>query len=307
MHDSLVRRFADAGLTLVLSKSSIIGGLRGGAGSIVQIDVQRSVNGSRRHEWFRIFPGADDNRIEVVGTDKRLGQVVLLVHEAEREFTEGVSRWSLKGVDLTQPGWKAAVASKVGVRVSDILGTPKAPLVRRRTSSEKRHFLMGVDERQLFIAQLRKGCSTVREAHASLKTTTVSLAEGQGLGAIRQGEWFLIEATAAELANIEEGITKNLLVIEHNVPIGPFTDSSVRGGRGKRVRQFVGNPHTADELIVLPGRPLVHGWPVREREVFIRGRVRHVDHATVKTANWRKVIRNSESNAGRAAGVGWVD
>ena len=307
MHDSLVRRFADAGLTLVLSKSSIIGGLRGGAGSIVQIDIQRSVNGSRRHEWFRIFPGADNNRIEVVGTDKRLGQVVLLVHEGAREFTEGVSLWSLKGVDLTQPGWKAAVASKVGVRVSDILGTPKAPLVRRRTSSEKRHFLMGVDERQLFIAQLRKGCSTVREAHASLKRTELVLAEGKMGEATRQGEFFFVQSSESERARIETGIANNLLVIEHTVPIGPFLVAGALRGASK-VRQFRGNPHMADELIIVPGDPVPGSrWAVRSRELFIRGRVRHVDHKTVKFSQWVKVILNNEANAGQALGVGWVD
>jgi hypothetical protein len=79
--------------------------------------------------------------------------------------------------------------------------------------------------------------------------------------------------------------------LEHSVPIGPFSDNAVRGG--KRVRQFRGNPHTADELIVLPGIPVPGGaWAVRGREVFIRG---------------RKVIRNAEPNAGQASGVGWVD
>ena len=57
MHENLVRRFAGAGLKLVLSDVPIVGGLGGrGANSIVQIDIQRKANGSRREEWFRIFP-----------------------------------------------------------------------------------------------------------------------------------------------------------------------------------------------------------------------------------------------------------
>ncbi len=312
MHANLVRRFAEAGLTLVLAKSPIVGGLGGrGASSIVQIDIQRKTNGSRRHEWFRIFPGAGDNRIEVVGLDKIFGQVVLMVHEGVREFEEPLPGAAVERARQKDPvNWVNVLAAEHHLRVSDIRvihrGSHVNVAVLRKTPSAKRHFLCGLDERQLFIAQLPKGVSTVREAHLALKSGPVTLAEGQGIETVRQGEWFFLEASNEETRRIEDGISRNLLVIEHNVPIGPFTDSSVRT-RGRRVRQFRGNPHTADELIVLPGIPLANGFPVRGREVFIRGRVRHVDHATVSFSGWQKVIRNAESNAGQALGVGWVD
>lgn len=311
MHQNLTRRFAEAGLQLVLSDRPIVGGLGGrGATSIVQIDIQRKVNGSRRHEWFRIFPGAEDNRIEVVGIDKSICQVVLMVHEVAREFVEDVPWGRLRDYDTSTPGWLETLAKNLGVRTMDLIpnvgrgGVLFSVKVRRRTPSQKRHFLCGVDERQLFIAQLPKAVSTVRDAHACLKTTSVALAEGQGIHTVRQGEWFFLESTASELAQIEDGLAKKLLTIERNVPIGPFT---VAGGvRGKKVRQGVGNPHTADELVLLPGTPVAGSvWAVRAREVFIRGRVRHVDHKTVSFSGWRKVIRNAEP--GQASGVGWVD
>jgi hypothetical protein len=303
MHEHLVRRFADAGLPLVLMDRPIVGNLMGARDAIVQIDIQRKVNGSRRQEWFRIFPGADTNRIEVVGTDKKFGQVVVLVHEPPREFTESVGTWGLRDVDLTQANWKDALATKLAVRADAIRPhyghgnkVNRVDIVRR-TPSTKRHFLMGLDERQLFVCQLPKAVSTVREAHACLKATTVDLAEGKGIKARRQGEWFFIEASHEEVRQIEYGLKKNQLVVEFSVPIGPFT---IGGIRGKKVRQFRGNPHTADELVVIPGL-------IRGREVFIRGRVRHIDHATVKFTQWHKVIRNTEPNQGQALGVGWVD
>jgi hypothetical protein len=275
----------------------------GGGSDIVQIDIQRHRSaGSRRHEYFRIFPGADDNRIEVVGTDKTISQLVLMVHEAPRDFTMDVP-WSRFADIVGQAGWVETLARNLQVRAADIVvrqgrRTVLGVSTRRRTPGEKRHFLMGVDERQLFVAQLTRGCSTVRDAHASLKTNTVSIAEGQGIKATRQGEWFMLESTPEELFEIEAGLRKKLITVERNVPIGPFT---VMGGvRGPRVRQGQGNPHTADELIVLP-----NAGP-RGRDIFIRGRVRHVDHATVKFASWVKVIRNSEANAA-ASSVGWVD
>ena len=306
MFEHLVRRFADAGLTLALHNRPIAAGLGGrGARDIVQIDIARRTNGSRRYEWFRIYPGAEENRIEVVGTDKHFGQVVVMIHEPVREFFEPVPAWNIRDIDLTQPGWGPEVARKLSVREQDVVVSRGNVAVRRRTPGNKRHLLAGLDERQLFLAQLPRGVSTVREAHLTLKSGPVFLAEGQGVDSVRQGEWFFLEATKEETARIEDGLQKNLLIMERNVPIGPFTDASVRGGR--RIRQFRGNPHTADELVVLPGIPVAtNGFPVRGREVFIRGRVRHIDHATVSFSGWRKVIRNAEANAGQAFG-GWVD
>jgi hypothetical protein len=167
--------------------------------------------------------------------------------------------------------------------------------------------LMGLDERQLFIAELPRGVSTVMGAHRILKGGDVTLAEGSGIKTVRQGEWFFLEASEEENRRIEEGLTKNWLILERDVPIGPFTDASNRGlGGRRRVRQFRGNPHTADELVVIPGNVLEHGWAVRGREVFIRGHVRHVDHATVTFPKWVKVLRNAEANVGQEFG-GWVD
>lgn len=307
MREHLVRRFADAGLPLVLHDRPLIGGLGGrGASDIVQIDIARKTNGSRRQEWFRIYPGADENRIEVVGTDKSFGQVVVMIHEPVREFFENVAQWTIRDIDLTRPGWGPEVAKKLGVREQDVVVTRGNVAVRRRTPGSKRHLLAGLDERQLFLAQLPRGVSTVREAHLTLKSGIVTFAEGQGAKAVRQGEWFFLEASKEEARQIEDGLARNLLILERNVPIGPFTVSGARFGRGRRVRQFRGNPHTADELVVLPGVPTANGFPVRERDVFIRGRVRHVDHATVSFSNWQKVIRNAEANAGQAFG-GWVD
>jgi hypothetical protein len=304
MREHLVRQFADAGLTLVLHDRPIIGGLGGrGSRDIVQIDIARKTNGSRRQEWFRIFPGAEENRISVVGTDKRYGQVVLMIHEPVREFYEPLPFWAFSASLSREPGWQAAVARKTGVREQDVMVDHGQVRVRRRTPDSKRHLLAGLDERQLFLAQLPRGVSTVREAHAILKTGSVAFAESQGVDSVRQGEWFFLEASKEETQAIEDGLRQNLLVMEHNVPIGPFTDGAVRA---RRVRQSRGNPHTADELVVLPGALPVSGFPIRTREVFIRGRVRHVDHAAVNFSGWRKVVRNAEANVGQGFG-GWVD
>jgi len=308
MNTGLVRRFAEAGLQLVLSERPIVGGLSGrGAAQIVQIDIGRRVNGSRRHEWFRIFPGDDENRIQVVGVDKKIGQLVLMVHEPPREFWEDVPHARIRDYDTSSPDWLATLAKNLQVRVGDLSpnvgkrGVLFNVRVRRRSPSNKRHFLLGLDERQLFIAQLTKAVSTVREAHASLKRPELITAEGKMGRAVRQGEFFFVVTTEEERASINIAIEKNKVVVERLAPIGPFLSGNLRGGR--RIKQFRGNPHTADELIVMHGGQ----FAVRSREIFIRGRVRHVDHATVKFSQWVKVILNNEANAGQASGVGWVD
>lgn len=313
---SLVRRFADAGLPLVLSERPLVVGLGGrGARDIVQIDIARKTNGSRRQEWFRLYLGAEENRVEVVGLDKNFGQVVVMIHEPDREFFEQIPWGLIHDIDFAQPDWVEAVARKVSVRPEAVFvssrsrgpkGRPITVSVKRRTPSAKRHILAGLDERQLFLAQLPRGVSGVREAHDILKSGEVTLAEGRGIKAVRQGEWFFLEANGDEVRRLEDGLARNLLILERSVPIGPFTDRSARMGGARRVRQFRGNPHTADELVVLPGSPVGNGFPVRERDVFIRGRVRHIDHATVTFSAWHKVIRNAEANAGQAFG-GWVD
>jgi hypothetical protein len=46
---------------------------------------------------------------------------------------------------------------------------------------------------------------------------------------------------------------------------------------------------------------------VRSQDTFVRGKVRHLDHKTLELSQWHKVIRNVEPNAGRMAGIAWID
>lgn len=291
MHEYLVRRFADAGLTLVLSERPIIGSLRVGGSDIVQFDIQRA----GRKEWFRAYPGAVSNRVEVVGLDKKIGQVVTMVHEPPRQFVEQVPFALTSGVDFSSPSWREVVAEKVNVRPSDVVpavghkGRPYGANVIRRTPSAKRHFLCGLDESHLFIAQLPGGVSTVRGAHEALRSVP------DDKSTVRQGEWFFLVPSAFELHSIEYGLSHNTLFAEHAVPIGPFTVVGGVRGAGRRVRQVSGNPHVADELVVVPGRV---------RTVFVRGRIRHAEHRTVTFPSWRKVIRNAEATP---VGIAWAD
>ena len=308
MFDYLVRRFQEAGLKLEIASGPIVGSVSAGGREIVQIDIRRKLAKNARSEYFRIWPGADTNKIQVVNIDKDLSQLVLMVHEGARTFEENVGWRAVRDAKLAnQNDWVGELVRAHGLRRADIR-VRKGDIVSvvRKTSPQKRHFLCGVDERQLFICQLPRAVSTVRGAHAVLKTTDVLFAEGRAAKVVRQGEWFFLEPSKEERKLIEDGIQKKLLTVEKTVPIGPFAANSVRG---RKVRQFSGNAHTADELLVMSPKLLEHGFPIRSREIFVRGRIRHVDHATVKFDHWKKVIRNTEPQplGVAASGIGWVD
>jgi len=137
----------------------------------------------------------------------------------------------------------------------------------------------------------------VRDAHDSLKTSTVTFAEGKAPGkTVRQGEWFFVHPTKEEKEAITAVTRKKRGAILRKTAIGAG-----------------GNPHVAEELIRMPseavGLKLAHGYPVQSRDaIYVRGGIRHVDHKTVKFKTWRRVIRNNEpSGAAAPAGVGWID
>ncbi len=242
-----------------------------GNADIFGMDIQRKLARDWRTEYFRIWPGHAENRIEVLGTDARLRQLVLLVHEPERTFEMRVGKF----------GWRAD-----DPRIVRADGK-RHWIVREQTPDSKRHYLCGVDERQLFIAELPRGVSTVRDAHRVLKADEVVLAEGKRR-VKRQGEWFFLELTPEEERRLEAELPTAIVWRRRPIGIG-------------------GHPHTADEIVRLPGVALEHGHPVRREDVFVRGRVRHVDHKTVVFTSWRKVVRNTEPNAGKMAGIAWID
>lgn len=285
----LVKTFQRAGLILKWAVRSF-----GGNEDVFGMDIKRKLGGATRTEWFEMWPGHPTNRIEVLGIDPKIRQLVLLIKEQKRSFERTVSkRWARKG----------AVPPNV------IRETEKEWIVRDTTLESARRFLLGVDERQLFMCQLRGAITTVAQAHASLKTPTVTFAEGRAPGrTIRQGEWFFVNPTDDEIRRIEADIKKGRLFIK----------------KGERIGDRPGKPHTADEQVVTrtegipePGSvreslQLRHGFGVRRSETYVRGKVKHADHATISFKTWRKVIQNNENIPERRSGTmftgtTWID
>jgi hypothetical protein len=165
MRASVAAEFARAGLTLVVERSPIEA-MRFARVEIVQIDIAR-VHGA---EWFRVFPGAPSNEIDVADADASIRQLVMTVTEGRRSFE---------------------------ARVGD-------DVVERFTRGVPQHYLCGKDESHLFIAHLPRRAGSVKQAHALL--APVVPADYSTRSSIRQGEWFFlpaIETDLTELARIE--------------------------------------------------------------------------------------------------------
>lgn len=263
--ESFERRFAAAGLPMQLEATPLDRG-RGGSVEVVQMDIARD----RRHgERFRLFPGADTNRVAVATFDKRAGQLVMFVHEPRRRFEATVSRWA---------------PLDPGVRV--LSEDRHRRVIESFTPERKRHFLCGRDESHLFIAQLPRAAHTVDDAHRALAPSfPTEYGVRRASDVLRQGEWFLLPVLSREAREIDA-------VPPTEVRRGVGVAAAARLARA-------GRAHVADEVIVLSAE---RGAP----RIYARGALRHPDHRTVTLRGWHRVIPNTEAFE-QPAGVLWVD
>ena len=305
--DNLKKKFADVGLELVIAKEPLSGGVRVNrrgtpppAVEIIQFDIKRKFKGNARSEYFILWPGHEDNLVQVMGVDKDLAQLVLLFKEPAREFIQTALSHEVREYNrLGKSKWCAMY----GARVEDVFIKNGELKVKRKTTSASRYFLAGRDERQLFMTQLSVPCTSVMQAHAALKTNDVFTAEGKVGRATRQGEWFFLMPSKEEDLAISNYLKNKMAKIHKKVAIG-----TLLGRPG-------GKPHTADEVISFSSvEPVLeHGFQVRPRNsLFVRGKVRHSDHKTVEFKSWRKIMGNAEvaSNSGGVVlnlGGSWVD
>jgi hypothetical protein len=262
---SLIRDFERAGLRLEVPLKAIVDT----SASIFQMDIRRE----RGREWFRLWKGQADNVVRVADADRDLNQLVLMVQEPSRTFTEKVSR------RMMHPNRLGALVESGEVRVLKEWETQV--LIERTTPESLRRYLCGLDERHYFVAQVQGG-TTVRDAHRLLKPDAVREAERGGSGRlVRQGEWFFMPLKAEELQLLVGELKRKPHLVRRRVSLG---------GNGR--------PHVADAVVVLDAE-----------RVYARGAVRHPDHKTLVLSEWRRVHRNTEVQNGTlgANGVFWID
>jgi hypothetical protein len=261
---SLVDRFARAGLALQVKGVPLRPTSNDG---IVQLNIGRGR--SKAEEHFRLWPGARDNRIEVLGTDKALEQLVLMIHEPRRRFELEVSK---------------SQAEHSGERIVRIKG--RRAVIERFTDSSKRHFLCGMDEQHCFIAQLPQPVSAVSRAHEVLKPVGFeALSRRAQRKSVRQGEFFFAPLSADEL--------KRCVQLGQGVRVHSNSGIAEAAGWARAGRQ-----HQATSV-----------WPVDvvNGVVLVRGQVRHPDHKMLHFPEWVRVLQNREAYERPPPGVLWVD
>jgi len=282
-YKSLENTFAEHGLKLKVVSDPITG--RGNKNQ-AQIDITGN--------HFRLYAGKNpETKIAVQHADGK--HILLMVNEPETTFktevTHPIKRDKIIKVVPKQSKWST-----------------EKYLIERILPAGVRHFLMGQDERGLFISTVAN-VTTVQSALNSLKRKPIVEAEKK-VKVVRQGEWFFVPATKEEVHSIElSGIT------HRNHSIGDAT--KVRSGK----------PHVAQELVVAEIYPLGHFLPEVELgynltrynndpvvnnmntpyyfAVFVRGKVAHEDHKSVQFSCWMKVIKNNERP--NVTGGKWFD
>ena len=177
----------------------------------------------------------------------------------------------------------------------------------------KDHFLCGQDERHFFVASVGS-VSTVAAAKESLKPREI-LAQETGLTCEkrnrrktkvfrRQGEWFFIP----------EDILPDPALIRRDEPLARNTSSKAHiagyayrtGGVTVKVCREYPYGLTLSEYKTLiednPNARFLHWRDMkRNASVYVKGKIRHADHATVTLETWHRVLMNTETFSATSA------
>lgn len=197
-------------------------------------------------------------------------------------------------------------------------------LLTRSGADEKHKFLCGHDERHWFVAAVpeNRAVSTVRTAMEALKPPAVQLLQDRlrvrpknrnrrrNEAFIRQGEWFFIPVTGL--------VVQPQLVLTHE-PLrrGGGKPHMVEylyrsGGEVVYVCNKRPNGITQAQFNTLLSRtPDARNWRWqtlrRNPSVYVKGRIRHADHATIELHDWHQVLMNTETQAAAMRHVAFLD
>lgn len=172
-------------------------------------------------------------------------------------------------------------------------------------------FLCGHDERHWFAAAVGERVSTVRDAkrallpkplrEAGLLDRTISARHNDTFK--RQGEWFFVpinEGLLKARGHFGTILTNEPLLRNRNAK--PHLCSEVVRFGGTPVVLYRGTEYTMEAWDrFLEGLRASHDRPtgrvlnvVKDPEVYVRGQVRHPDHATLVLHGWHRVHANAE-------------
>lgn len=211
------------------------------------------------------------------------------------------------------------------VAVLDVRSAERHLLLLVREGKEKSKFLCGHDERHWFVAGIpeKAPVGTVRQAREALKPPEVQAAQDrQGLRArargrrknaayVRQGEWFFVPA--GDMVVDEKLILREEPLARGNGGKPHWAELCYRTG-GETVHVCNRYPNGVAEAqyrLILAGNAKARGWGWRVMRrnagVYVRGRVRHPDHATITLHGWHRVLMNTEGESRAMRNVAFLD
>jgi hypothetical protein len=211
-----------------------------GSPAIVRLSVSE-----RPMEYFLVDIGDDKNEVEVTNIDKEFKQVILRVKEPRRAY-------------------KAPIQPREGEK--------EIKYETKYTDPTEQRYLMGMDEKHLFISGLPKEkVNTVAQAHQVLKHKAVVAAEKEGRDVKRQGEYFFVPLTKAE---------------EKELMDKKVADKSILNVRG-RLQRGGHRPHFVRRMIRMR----------RKRKIYAQGHVAHEQHTPLHLPTWHRVYKNRETSS----------
>jgi hypothetical protein len=217
------------------------------------------------------------------------------------------------------------VDAEVDVAVLDVQPADRHLLLLVREGKEKSKFLCGHDERHWFVAGIpeKAPVGTVRQAKEALKPAEVQFAQARkGLRAKarnrrknaayrRQGEWFF--TPVADMAVDEKLVLKNEPLSRGAGSKPHWVEFCYRTG-GESVYVCSRHPNGVTETTykkIVSGNSKAKGWgwrPMRRNPgVYVKGRIRHADHATITLHGWHRVLMNTEGQSKAMKNVAFLD
>jgi hypothetical protein len=211
------------------------------------------------------------------------------------------------------------------VEVLDVQPVDRHLLLLVRENGDKSKFLCGHDERHWFVAGIPESApvGTVRQAKQALQPREVQSAvarkkvSGKGRNArknaafVRQGEWFFLPV--GDLVVDESLVLKNEPLSRGSGGKPHWAEFCYRMG-GESVFVCARYPSGVTEKQyrkILSGNTSAKNWAWttmrRNPGVYVRGRIRHSDHATITLHGWHRVLMNTEHESRAMQHVAFLD
>jgi hypothetical protein len=246
----------------------------------------------------------------------KIGAALQIVTRADTTFTRVLTPVSIdvrniRGQELFEIAIRDRDRDNIELSVLEVKPAERHLVLLSRgiagdIAGDKEHFLCGHDERHLFVAAVG-GVSTVAEAKASLKPLELRRRE-VGVNAekanrrktenfVRQGEWFFVPSQIrvdARWIRTNEPLVRGRGSKPHIAQFA-FRD----GGQPVKVCPQYPNGLTLEQFArLIKERPRTKSYPWvdmrRNAAVYVKGTIRHPDHATIVLDTWHRVLMNTE-------------